>query len=57
MSVNFNNDYKSEIEELQKQLTESIEHDNNNKLKIKDLEIQNSELKKKNLEFQSKLQE
>ena len=57
MSVNFNNDYKSEIEDLQKQLTESIEHDNNNKLKIKDLEIQNSELKKKNLEFQSKLQE
>ena len=57
MSVNFNNDYKSEIEDLQKQLTESIEHDNNNKLKIKDLEITNSELKKKNLEFQSKLQE
>ena len=57
MSVNFNNDYKSEIEDLQKQLTESIEHDNNNKLKIKDLEIVNSELKKKNLEFQSKLQE
>ena len=41
------NDFKSEIEDLQKQLTESIEHDNNNKLKIKDLEIQNSELKKK----------
>ena len=57
MSVNINNDFKSEIEDLQKQLTESIEHDNNNKLKIKDLEIQNSELKKKNLEFQSKLQE
>ena len=57
MSVNINNDLKSEIEDLQKQLTESIEHDNNNKLKIKDLEIQNSELKKKNLEFQSKLQE
>ena len=57
MSVNFNNDYKSEIEDLQKQLTESIEHDNNNKLKIKDLEIQNSELKKRNMEFQSKLQE
>ena len=57
MSVNINNDLKSEIEDLQKQLTESIEHDNNNKLKIKDLEIQNSELKKKNMEFQSKLQE
>ena len=57
MSVNINNDFKSEIEDLQKQLTESIEHDNNNKLKIKDLEIQNSELKKRNLEFQSKLQE
>jgi len=57
MSVNINNDLKSEIEDLQKQLTESIEHDNNNKLKIKDLEIQNSELKKRNMEFQSKLQE
>ena len=57
MSVNFNKDLKSEIEDLQKQLTDSIEHDNNNKLKIKDLEIQNSELKKKNMEFQSKLQE
>ena len=57
MSVNNNNKFKSEIENLQKQLTESIEHDNNNKLKIKDLEIQNSELKKKNMEFQSKLQE
>ena len=54
MSVNFN---RTEIEDLQRQLTESIENDNNNKLKIKDLEIQNSELKKKNLEFQSKLQE
>ena len=54
MSVNFN---KFDIEELQRQLTESIEHDNNNKLKIKDLEIQNSELKKKNMEFQSKLQD
>jgi len=31
MSVNINNDLKSEIEDLQKQLTESIEHDNNNK--------------------------
>ena len=57
MSVNINNDLKSEIEDLQKQLTESIEHDNNNKLKIKDLEIQNSELKKKNMEFQLILQE
>ena len=57
MSVNINNDLKSEVEDLQKQLTDSIEQDNNNRLKIKDLEIQNSELKKKNLEFQSKLQE
>ena len=57
MSVNINNDLKSEIEDLQKQLTDSIEQDNNNKLKIKDLEIQNSELKKRNMEFQSKLQE
>ena len=57
MSININNDLKSEVEDLQKQLTDSIEQDNNNRLKIKDLEIQNSELKKKNLEFQSKLQE
>ena len=45
----------SEIEELQQQLTEAIEHDNNSKLKIKDLEIKNSELEKKNLDYQSKL--
>ena len=37
------NELKSEIEDLQKQLIESIEHDNSNKLKIKDLEIKNSE--------------
>ena len=52
-----NNSEKNEIEDLQKQLIESIEHDNNNKLKIKDLEIKNSELEKKNLDFQSKLQD
>ena len=52
-----NNSEKNEIEDLQKQLIESIEHDNNNKLKIKDLEIKNSELEKKNLEFQTKLQD
>ncbi len=52
-----NNSDKNEIEDLQKQLIESIEHDNNNKLKIKDLEIKNSELEKKNLDFQSKLQD
>ena len=67
MSINFQNDsriniddkkkLKSEIEDLQKQLIESIEQDNNNKLKIKDLEIKNSELEKKNFEFQSKLQD
>ena len=48
---------EEEIEDLQKQLTDSIEHDNKNKLKIKDLEILNSELKKKNMEFQTKLQD
>ena len=67
MSINFQNDsriniddkkaLKSEIEDLQKQLIESIEQDNNNRLKIKDLEIKNSELEKKNFEFQSKLQD
>ncbi len=67
MSINFQNDsriniddkkeLKSEIEDLQKQLIESIEQDNNNKLKIKDLEIKNSELEKKNFEFQSKLKD
>ena len=62
MSVNINNidnknELQSEIENLQKQLIESIEQDNNNKLKIKDLEIKNSELEKKNSEYQSKLQE
>ena len=63
MSLNLDNNMeinkseKNEIEDLQKQLIESIEQDNNNKLKIKDLEIKNSELEKKNFEFQSKLQE
>ena len=60
MSINspeINKGDKNEIEELQKQLIDSIEHDNNNKLKIKDLEIKNSELEKKNLELQSKLQD
>ena len=60
MSINspeINKGNKNEIEELQKQLVDSIEHDNNNKLKIKDLEIKNSELEKKNLEYQSKLQD
>jgi hypothetical protein len=49
MSFNLENNKsdKNEIEDLQKQLIESIEHDNNNKLKIKDLEIKNSELEKK----------
>ena len=63
MSLNLDNNMeinkseKNEIEDLQKQLIESIEQDNNNKLKIKDFEIKNSELEKKNFEFQSKLQE
>ena len=48
---------KSEIEYLQNQLTESIENENNDKLKIKELEIKNSELEKKNFEYQSKIQD
>ena len=47
---------KSEIVDLRKQLTDIIESDNNKKLQIKDLEIKNSELSKKNFEFQSHLQ-
>ena len=57
MSKDNKKELKSEIEDLQQQLIESIEHDNNNKLKIKDLEIRNSELEKKNFEYQSKLQD
>ena len=57
INIDDNKELKSEIEDLQKQLIESIEHDNNNKLKIKDLEIKNSELEKKNFEFQSKMQD
>ena len=56
-NIDENNELKTEIEELQKQLVETIEHDNSNKLKIKDLEIKNSELEKKNFEYQSKLQD
>ena len=52
-----NCELKSEIEELQNQLTESIENENNDKLKIRELEIKNSELEKKNFEYQSKIQE
>ena len=48
---------KSQIEYLQNQLTESIENENNDKLKIKELEIKNSELEKKNFEYQSKIQD
>ena len=48
---------RSEIEYLQNQLTESIENENNDKLKIKELEIKNSELEKKNFEYQSKIQD
>ena len=57
INIDSNKELKSEVEDLQKQLIESIEQDNNNKLKIKDLEIKNSELEKKNFEFQSKLQD
>ena len=53
---NINDSRQSEIEELQKRLTEIIDSDNNKKLQIKDLEIKNSELSKKNFEFQSHLQ-
>ena len=54
MSHNYAN--AESYEELQKQLKETIESDNYKKLKIKDLEIKNSELTKKNFEFQSHLQ-
>ena len=36
---NINDSKQSEIEELQKRLTDIIESDNNRKLQIKDLEI------------------
>ena len=42
--------------ELKKRLNDVIESDNNKKMKIKELEIKNSELTKKNFEFQSYLQ-
>ena len=54
MSINYRN--KENYEELKKQLNEAIESDNNKKQKIKELEIKNSELNKKNFEFQSHLQ-
>ena len=51
MSVN-----DEKYNEMQKRLNELIESENKKKLKIKDLEIKNSELNKKNFEFQSHLQ-
>ena len=54
MSINYRNE--ENYEELKKQLNEAIESDNNKKQKIKELEIKNSELNKKNFEFQSHLQ-
>ena len=51
MSVN-----EEKYNEMQKRLNEAIESDNKKKLQIKDLEIKNSELNKKNFEFQSHLQ-
>ena len=54
MSVNKANEEK--YIELKKRLNDAIESENKNKLKIKDLEIKNSELNKKNFEFQSHLQ-
>ena len=54
MSVNNLNEEK--YAELKKRLNETIDSDKNNKLKIKDLEIKNIELNKKNFEFQSHLQ-
>ena len=47
---------KSEINDLKNRLAEIIESDNNKKLQIKDLEIKNCELNKKNFEYQSHLQ-
>ena len=54
MSVNKANEEK--YTELKKRLSDTIESESKNKLKIKDLEIKNSELNKKNFEFQSHLQ-
>ena len=54
MSVNKANEEK--YAELKKRLNDTIESESKNKLKIKDLEIKNSELNKKNFEFQSHLQ-
>ena len=54
MSVNKTNEEK--YSELKQRLNDMIESDNKKKLKIKDLEIKNSELSKKNFEFQSYLQ-
>ena len=54
MSVNNQNEEK--YAELKNRLNVTLESDKNNKLKIKDLEIKNIELKKKNFEFQSHLQ-
>ena len=54
MSVNNQNEEK--YAKLKKRLSATTESDKNNKLKIKDLEIKNIELKKKNFEFQSHLQ-
>ena len=54
MSVNNQNEEK--YAELKKRLSTKIESDKNNKLKIKDLEIKNIELKKKIFEYQSHLQ-
>ena len=51
MSVN-----DEKYNEMQKRLNELMESENKKKLKIKDLEIKNSELTKKNFEFQSHLQ-
>ena len=51
MSVN-----DEKYNEMQKRLNELMESENKKKLKIKDLEIKNSELNKKNFEFQSHLQ-
>ena len=54
MSVNNSNE--ENYEELQKRLNEAIESENDKKIKLKDLELKNGELTKKNYEFQSHLQ-
>ena len=54
MSVNNSNE--ENYEELQKRLNEAIESENDKKIKLKDLELKNGELTKKNFEFQSHLQ-